>query len=110
MNSTSPAQSAVGVMPSQSLGELDVLRRDEWSPDVELDLGVRKQGDLTRVSGEHSSVEECGDVAASGPDPLTVEWLSPDVEEVAERVRPLDGGFGVDDPVGRMRMQPHEAG
>ena len=44
-----------------------------------------------------------------GTDFLTIEGLAPDVEELAERVGPVDRRLGVDDSVGGMRVQPHEA-
>jgi hypothetical protein len=42
-------------------------------------------------------------------DVFPVEGLSPDVEELPERVGAVDRRLGVDDPVGGVRVQPGEA-
>jgi hypothetical protein len=38
----------------------DLLRRNEWTSDFELDLVVRKQRELARVAREEVPVEDCG--------------------------------------------------
>jgi len=66
---------------------------------------MSEKRDIARVAGKYMPVEERGDDAVRRPDPIAVERLSPDVEEVAECVDPLDGRFGMDDPVGRVSVQ-----
>ena len=68
-----------------------------------------EEWDPARVPGEDAAVEERGDRASGRSYAIAAQRLSPDVEEITERVRPMDRRFGVDDPVGRVRVQPHEA-
>src|SRR5258706_15070911 len=93
----------------EPLRKCDLLGGDEGPSDLELDLCVREERDAAWVAGEDASVEERGDGSVGGTDLGAVEWLSPDVEEVAERVRALDRRFGMDDSVGRVGVEPHEA-
>ena len=94
---------------SQAPREADPLSCDQRPSHVELDLGVREQRDRARVPGEDASVEEGRDRAARRSDAIATERLPPDVEEVAEGVDALYRGLGMDDPVGGVRVQPHEA-
>jgi hypothetical protein len=87
----------------------DLLRRNEWTSDFKLDLAVREKRDVARLACEEVSVEDCDHRSKRRADSAAREWLTPDVEEVAECVRASYRGFDVDDPVGRVRMQPHEA-
>src|SRR5256714_2866393 len=103
-----PPPSRVGSC-SQPVRKRDLLRRHERTADLELDLRVRKEWNLAWVAGEDASVEERGNTPVDGTDFLTIEGLAPDVEELAERVGPVDRRLGVDDSVGGMRVQPHEA-
>src|SRR6478672_10726350 len=94
---------------SETGRECNVLGGEERFADLELDLCVGEERDLARVAGEDASVEERSYVSVERSDTLAAERLSPDVEEVTEGVHPLNRRFGVDDPVGRVGVQPHEA-
>src|SRR5262249_34882385 len=87
-----------------------VLRRDERLADVELDLRVRAERDIARVPGPDRAVVERGHLPLRRPGLRRRERLVPDVEEVAERECPVHRRLDVDDPVGRVRVEPGEAG
>jgi hypothetical protein len=58
---------------------------------------------------EDATIEERRDWTLRWADVLAVERLAPDVEELAKRVGAVDRRLGVDDSVGGVRVQPHEA-
>jgi hypothetical protein len=70
----------------------------EWDDgaDRELDDVVGVQRDTAGVAGEANAVDQGGDSAVGGANLVAVEWLAPDVEELAQGVRTLDRGFDVD--------------
>src|SRR5437764_7375097 len=94
----------------QAARERDSFGCDQRVAHLEFDLTMCEERDLARAAGEDASVEECGHRSTRGSDPMTAQWLVPDVEELAERVGALDRRFDVDDSVGGVRVQPHEAG
>jgi hypothetical protein len=84
-------------------------RRGHAPPDVELDDAVRAERDRARIAPESAPVDERGDTLARAGDLASSERLVPEVEELPERVRPLDRRLDVDDPVACVRVQPVEA-
>ena len=70
--------------------KLDRLRSDERTADVELDLRVCDERNVTRVAEVVAAVEERDHVPGRRADSLWTQRLVPDVEEVAERVGALD--------------------
>ncbi len=87
----------------------DRQRGDNRPAHVKLDLRVRRQRDLSRVTFEQATVVDCGYVARGWPNSVGSELLSPHVEEVPEREGANHGRLDVDDPVRRVSVQPIEA-
>src|SRR5215469_9033748 len=98
----------VGGKGSEVLGKR-VRPKRHVSPNVELDHRVGTQRYRAWIAREASAIDVGGHVATVGGDSGGAERLAPDVEEVAERERPLGGSLDVDHAVGRVRVQPVEA-
>src|SRR5437868_13464327 len=77
----------------------DVHGLDEWSPDLELDLGVRVQWNGARTPVPRLSVDERGDGFLRVAHARCAQRLLPHVEEVAEREGALHRRLDVDDAV-----------
>jgi imidazole glycerol-phosphate synthase subunit HisF len=93
----------------QAARERDLLGLDKRRADLELNLGVRVQRDVTRVALVHLPVVDGHHVPLGRADLVRAERLAPDVEEVAQRVGALDRRLDVDDAVSGVRVQPVEA-
>ena len=96
--------------PPQPGRERDLLRCDERGAHLQLDLGVRGERDVPRVTLEDLAVVDRHHVPASRANLGGAERLPPLVEEVAQRVGPVHRGLDVDDAVSSVRVQPVEAG
>jgi imidazole glycerol-phosphate synthase subunit HisF len=93
----------------QAVRERDLLRGHERGVDLQLNLGVRVQRDVTRVALVDLPVVDGHHVPAGRADLVRGERLAPFVEEVAQGVGALDRGLDVDDAVGGVRVQPVKA-
>jgi cyclase len=93
----------------QAVRERDLLGLDERRADLELNLGVRVQRDVTRVALVHLPVVDGHHVPLGRSDLVRAEWLAPYVKEVAQGEGALDRRLDVDDAVGGVRVQPVEA-
>ena len=62
------AHDTIEAEASEAGRKRDVLGRDPGLADLELDLRVREERDLTRVAGEDVAVEECDDGTARRSD------------------------------------------
>jgi imidazole glycerol-phosphate synthase subunit HisF len=93
----------------QAVRERDLLGLDERRADLELNLGVRVQRDVTRVALVHLPVVDGHHVPLGRADLVRSQRLAPDVEEVAQCVGALGRRLDVDDAVSGVRVQPVEA-
>ncbi len=79
-------------------------------PTSSLDLSVCVERDVTRVPLVHLAVVQSDHMAGCRANRVRSERQAPFVEEVAQRVGALDRGLDVDDAIGRVSVQPVEAG
>jgi len=86
----------------------------EWGTGFDDDVRVRRQLDLGGIAGERLAVDPDLERRALGRlcrRRFTLrEWLAPDLEEITERERAVGRRLDVDDSVGRVRVQPIDAG
>src|SRR5205823_5290481 len=86
--------------------EVDRLRADEWVTDVELDLCMAVECQAPEIDPlEELPIVESSDRSGHRPDPIRTQWLSPDIEEVPQRVRLRVWRFDVDQSIICMRVQ-----
>jgi imidazole glycerol-phosphate synthase subunit HisF len=90
--------------------EGDVLRGDQRGADLQLNLGVRIERDITRVALIHLAVVDGNHVSGFVAHLVRPERQAPFIEEVTQGVGAMDRGLDVDDAVGGVRVQPVEAG
>ena len=93
----------------QAVRERDLLRLHERGADLEADLRVRVQRDVTRVALVDLPVVDGHHVPLGRAHLVRAERLAPYVEEVAQGVGAMDRGLDMDDAVGGVRVQPVEA-
>jgi imidazole glycerol-phosphate synthase subunit HisF len=93
----------------QAVRERDLLGLDERRADLELNLRVRVQRDVTRVALVHLPVVDGHHVPLGRADLVRAERLAPDIEKVAQRVGAVDRRLDVDDAVSGVCVQPVEA-
>jgi hypothetical protein len=94
----------------QAVGEPNRLGPYEWPADVELDLRVSKERDVSRVPLIGAAVDEGHDRPVHAGDLARRQRLPPNIEEIAEGVYPLRRRFDMHDSIRRVRMKPAEAG
>src|SRR5262249_36773918 len=81
----------------QAAGPGDRLRGNQRSADLELDLGMLRDRDVSRVAVVGLAVVDHRDVPLLGADLIGPQRLAPNAEEVAQREGAVDRRLGVDD-------------
>lgn len=94
--------------PSQAGRKCIEGRRDDRFADLDRDLLVRSQDDLTQISRVWPAVDERVHWPLKSGHVGLAEAAAPDIEELPQRVTPRVGRFDVNDAGGVMGVQPVE--